>query len=205
MRSFLKKNHCFSLFFSPQDECQNYIRVLAATDTSSLLVCGTNSFKPKCRTYTTIREETPKIENKNQKSQNKSRQNATITAKTTTAQPTLIDDGILRLKHEFSGTGICPLDPRHNSTAIFTGKFKKWFSVAYTAIGGDLKSYLFCFDKTRCCKLETAKMLGTQMLKSMQQQTFFVFQIRKFSTVWKIGASFSNALMKSGIMLTRLK
>jgi len=86
-----------------EDECQNYIRVLAAPDKSSLLVCGTNSFKPKCRTYTTIREK------------------ITTVNKTTTAQPTLIDDGILRLKHEFSGTGSCPLDPRHNSTAIFTG------------------------------------------------------------------------------------
>lgn len=82
-----------------EDECQNYVRVLAKTDTHSLLVCGTNSFKPKCRTYSSIREETD---------------NSTNTTK-------LIDDGILRLKHEFSGIGSCPLDPKHNSTAIFTG------------------------------------------------------------------------------------
>jgi len=111
-----------------EDECQNYIRVLAQTDTSSLLVCGTNSFKPKCRTYTTIRE-TPQIDEKNNKNsttQSKAggadgSKNQTQKVQATTMQPLLIDDGVLRLKHEFSGTGICPLDPSHNSTAIFTG------------------------------------------------------------------------------------
>lgn len=116
-----------------EDECQNYIRVLAQTDTSSLLVCGTNSFKPRCRTYTTIRE-TPQVsadDKKNNKNSNQTSKATTVSEgskkgtvrprTTTTMQPQLIDDGILRLKHEFSGTGICPLDPSHNSTAIFTG------------------------------------------------------------------------------------
>ena len=120
--------------FPYQDECQNYIRVLAQTDTSSLLVCGTNSFKPRCRTYTTIRE-TPQVsadDKKNNKNSNQTSKATTVSEgskkgtvrprTTTTMQPQLIDDGILRLKHEFSGTGICPLDPSHNSTAIFTGK-----------------------------------------------------------------------------------
>ena len=31
------------------------------------------------------------------------------------------DDGKFRINHEFSGKGSCPHDPRHNSTAIFTG------------------------------------------------------------------------------------
>ena len=35
----------------PQDECQNYIRVLANTDDGQLLVCGTNSYNPRCRYY----------------------------------------------------------------------------------------------------------------------------------------------------------
>lgn len=30
----------------------------------------------------------------------------------------------LRMKLEFPGKGFCPHDPRHNSTAIFAGKFK---------------------------------------------------------------------------------
>jgi len=82
-----------------EDECQNYVRVLAKTDTHSLLVCGTNSFKPKCRTYSSIREEV---------------NNATNATN-------IIDTGVLELKHEFSGKAICPPDPKHNSTAIFTG------------------------------------------------------------------------------------
>ena len=30
--------------------------------------------------------------------------------------------GQLKVEKEFSGKGFCPYDPRHNSTAIFTGK-----------------------------------------------------------------------------------
>lgn len=43
-------------FFSPpifslQDDCQNYIRVLAKTNATHLLVCGTNAYRPMCRYY----------------------------------------------------------------------------------------------------------------------------------------------------------
>lgn len=34
-----------------EDDCHNYIRVLAKKSDSTLLVCGTNSFKPRCRDY----------------------------------------------------------------------------------------------------------------------------------------------------------
>ncbi len=50
------------LFFFPKDECQNYIRVLAQTDRSNLLVCGTNSFNPKCRTYSTSHSQENTVE-----------------------------------------------------------------------------------------------------------------------------------------------
>uniref|UniRef100_A0A1B6EFF5 Semaphorin-1A n=1 Tax=Clastoptera arizonana TaxID=38151 RepID=A0A1B6EFF5_9HEMI len=35
-----------------EDNCQNYIRILALMSPGKLLVCGTNSFKPVCREYT---------------------------------------------------------------------------------------------------------------------------------------------------------
>lgn len=34
-----------------EDECQNYIRVLARKSEDTILVCGTNAFKPMCRNY----------------------------------------------------------------------------------------------------------------------------------------------------------
>ncbi|XP_050537990.1 semaphorin-1A-like isoform X2 [Daktulosphaira vitifoliae] len=34
-----------------EDNCQNYIRVLAKTSSGQLLICGTNSYKPLCRDY----------------------------------------------------------------------------------------------------------------------------------------------------------
>ena len=34
-----------------EDECNNYIRVLAKVDSDQLLVCGTNAYNPRCRNY----------------------------------------------------------------------------------------------------------------------------------------------------------
>ncbi|XP_055954178.1 semaphorin-1A-like isoform X4 [Argiope bruennichi] len=34
-----------------EEECQNYIRVLARKSEDTILVCGTNAFKPMCRNY----------------------------------------------------------------------------------------------------------------------------------------------------------
>ena len=36
-----------------QDECQNYIRVIARRLDGLYLVCATNAYRPLCRTYTT--------------------------------------------------------------------------------------------------------------------------------------------------------
>ena len=33
------------------DNCNNYVRVLAKVSSDTLLVCGTNSYKPRCRNY----------------------------------------------------------------------------------------------------------------------------------------------------------
>lgn len=34
-----------------EEDCNNYIRVLAKQNNTSLLVCGTNSYNPRCRQY----------------------------------------------------------------------------------------------------------------------------------------------------------
>ena len=34
-----------------EEDCNNYIRVLAKQDNQTLLVCGTNSYNPRCRSY----------------------------------------------------------------------------------------------------------------------------------------------------------
>ncbi|CAL4176126.1 unnamed protein product [Meganyctiphanes norvegica] len=46
---------CYSKGKSESD-CQNFIRVFAKQDDGNLLVCGTNAYKPLCRTYTTKNE-----------------------------------------------------------------------------------------------------------------------------------------------------
>ncbi|KAK2718894.1 semaphorin-1A-like isoform X2 [Artemia franciscana] len=66
-----------------EDDCQNYIRILAKTKDDRLLVCGTNAYNPLCRYYTD-------------------------------------EDGVFIKSQEVSGKGLCPYDPRHNSTALYT-------------------------------------------------------------------------------------
>ena len=99
-------------FFLPQDECQNYIRVLAQTSTKHLTVCGTNSYKPKCRTYTTLKPKTAATK-------------VNPGSKVAKASLGPVEDQeelpYFQMKHEYSGLGICPHDPRHNSTAIYAG------------------------------------------------------------------------------------
>ncbi|RLU25323.1 hypothetical protein DMN91_001479 [Ooceraea biroi] len=36
---------------TPEENCQNYIRILVKTGSSNLFVCATNAFKPMCRDY----------------------------------------------------------------------------------------------------------------------------------------------------------
>ena len=91
---------------------------MAQTDTENLLVCGTNSYKPKCRTYTTT---LPEID-----ASKAATKAATLAAAAKVVKVSEEEDEeggpFFRMKQEFSGTGICPHDPRHNSTAIFAGE-----------------------------------------------------------------------------------
>ncbi|XP_070388163.1 semaphorin-1A isoform X4 [Dermacentor albipictus] len=66
-----------------EEACQNYIRVLARKSETVIFVCGTNSYKPRCRDYV------------------------------------ISPDGEYSVKEQVPGEGLCPFDPKNNSTAIF--------------------------------------------------------------------------------------
>ena len=158
--------------------------MLAKTDARSLLVCGTNSFKPKCRTYTTLRE-TPKSNVNGGVTTNETDVAAAV-AVTTTMQPQLIeDDGILRWENETSGTGICPLDPRHNSTAIFTGDFHETiFSFSNRILSIQILFLLHLIDKwfSHQCFLRKRKAARhTHFLPASKEKPhyFYNFDYRK--------------------------
>ncbi|KAF4531834.1 hypothetical protein B566_EDAN000860 [Ephemera danica] len=72
-----------SLKGKSEDDCQNYIRILARIDDRRLLICGTNAYKPFCRHY---------------------RQQ---------------DDDYI-VEKEYEGRGLCPYDPEHNSTGVYS-------------------------------------------------------------------------------------
>ena len=66
-----------------ENDCQNYIRVLARVSDEEMLICGTNAYNPLCRRYVT---------------------NGTV----------------LQVQREYSGKGMSPYNPNHNSTAVFS-------------------------------------------------------------------------------------
>ncbi|XP_075537775.1 semaphorin 1a isoform X4 [Dermacentor variabilis] len=72
-----------------EEACQNYIRVLARKSETVIFVCGTNSYKPRCRDYV------------------------------------ISPDGEYSVKEQVPGEGLCPFDPKNNSTAIFAGPLSR--------------------------------------------------------------------------------
>ena len=107
------------------DDCNNYIRVLAKVDADQLLICklslschtscytscysgGTNAYNPRCRNYARNNE------------------------------------SVYEVIREFSGKGYCPYDPTNNSTAIYAGKkWASWRVLAFYYLQKRIKVRLF--------------------------------------------------------------
>ncbi|KAK2704735.1 semaphorin-1A-like [Artemia franciscana] len=64
-----------------EDECHNYLRLLAIKSPGKIVLCGTHAFKPMCRDYS-------------------------------------FKDGQYVLDKQYSGQGLSPYDPSHNTTAV---------------------------------------------------------------------------------------
>ncbi|CAN8005119.1 unnamed protein product, partial [Ixodes hexagonus] len=77
-----------------EEACQNYIRVLARKSESVIFICGTNAYRPRCRDY--------------EISQVHSQHSLEFRR-----------DGEYTIKEDKPGEGLCPFDPKNNSTAIF--------------------------------------------------------------------------------------
>lgn len=116
-------------------DCQNFIRVYSRIDDHTILVCGTNSFKPLCRYYKNG------VEMRHESNDG----GATAADNETTKNETVAVDGIeigsetlpiidndpdaltdaadtdpFKLISEIDGQGRCPYNPTHNSSYIFT-------------------------------------------------------------------------------------
>ncbi|CAN8011334.1 unnamed protein product, partial [Ixodes pacificus] len=81
-----------------EEDCQNYIRVLARKSETVIFVCGTNAYKPRCRDYEVFQVSTALL---------------------------FPQDGEYLIKEDKPGEGLCPFDPKNNSTAIFAGPLSR--------------------------------------------------------------------------------
>ncbi|CAD7011848.1 unnamed protein product [Ceratitis capitata] len=76
-----------------ETDCHNYIRVFARLDDAQILLCGTNSYKPRCRHYTPATSE--------------------LSAATGSGQQRY------EIARDVEAQGLCPYSPAHNSTYAF--------------------------------------------------------------------------------------
>lgn len=119
-RSSVAHRELCTLKGKKESECQNYIRVYARMDANTIMICGTNSFKPMCRTYNTGGDNTTT--------------SATLTPTDVTANDeatTIVNDNVMPVEgtknplykfiNEVDSPGRCPFSPLHNSSYIFTG------------------------------------------------------------------------------------
>lgn len=90
-----------------EEDCQNYIKVLLLKDDDqSLFVCGTNAFKPMCRTYLLSQEVSSRVDGDIVEVVGEEGQ-------TVGYRPT----------EEQTGMALCPYDRRQNNTALLAGQF----------------------------------------------------------------------------------
>ncbi|ALC40972.1 Sema-1b [Drosophila busckii] len=73
-------------------DCHNYLRVYARLSDGQILLCGTNSYKPRCRHYTPVEQPADAVDGSSMR---------------------------YELTRDVEAQGLCPYSPAHNSTYAF--------------------------------------------------------------------------------------
>lgn len=80
-----------------ESDCHNYLRVFARTAPDQIMLCGTNSYKPRCRHYVESGAAEAQAQAQPQQSQ-------------------------FELIKDVEAQGLCPYSPTHNSSYVYTDK-----------------------------------------------------------------------------------
>lgn len=118
-------------------DCQNYIRVFARVSADRMLICGTNSYKPLCRYYTTTRTAieqivdgvaaaassppTVVVANADDDTDEDAASSGSEEAPEALATAVEYEEKLV-MSDEIEAQGRCPYTPQHNSTYVYTGK-----------------------------------------------------------------------------------
>ncbi|XP_021930955.1 semaphorin-1A isoform X2 [Zootermopsis nevadensis] len=121
-----------------EDDCQNYIRVLAKIAENRVLICGTNAYKPLCRHYH-------------------------------------FKDGDYAMEKEYEGRGLCPYDPDHNSTAVYSD------GQLYTATVADFSGTdpLIYREPLRTERSDLKQLNAPNFVSSMAYEDYIFFFFRE--------------------------
>ncbi|PNF31376.1 Semaphorin-1A [Cryptotermes secundus] len=121
-----------------EDDCQNYIRVLAKIAENKVLICGTNAYKPLCRHYH-------------------------------------FKDGDYVMEKEYEGRGLCPYDPDHNSTAVYSD------GQLYTATVADFSGTdpLIYREPLRTERSDLKQLNAPNFVSSMAYEDYIFFFFRE--------------------------
>ncbi|XP_063238895.1 semaphorin-1A-like isoform X3 [Bacillus rossius redtenbacheri] len=121
-----------------EDDCQNYIRVLAKIADGKLLICGTNAYKPLCRHYHH-------------------------------------SNGDYIVDKEYEGRGLCPFDPDHNSTGVYSD------GQLYSATVADFSGTdpLIYREPLRTERSDLKQLNAPNFVSSMEYDDFIFFFFRE--------------------------
>ncbi|XP_071446030.1 semaphorin-1A-like isoform X2 [Hetaerina americana] len=121
-----------------EDDCQNYIRVLAKIDNERVLICGTNAYKPLCRHYR-------------------------------------FKNGEYEVEKAYEGRGLCPYDPDHNSTGVYSE------GELYTATVADFSGTdpLLYREPLRTERSDLKQLNAPNFVSSMSYKDFVFFFFRE--------------------------
>nr|CAD7257273.1 unnamed protein product [Timema shepardi] len=164
-----------------EDDCQNYVRVLAKIAPNKLLICGTNAYKPLCRHYHFSVSTQLRYISRSLSLINYHSLTLTIFLSFSLTLPIIfffthtLSDGDYVVDKEYEGRGLCPYDPDHNSTGVYSD------GQLYTATVADFSGTdpLIYREPLRTERSDLKQLNAPNFVSSMEYEDFIFFFFRE--------------------------
>lgn len=143
-----------------ETDCHNYIRVYARLADDQILLCGTNSYKPRCRHYTPQTDES---------------QAAASISLTGRRNQGAIKQSSYEYVRDVEAQGLCPYSPLHNSTYAFA-EGKLYSATVADFSGGDPLIYR---ENLRTEQYDLKQLNQPDFVGAIERNGFVIFFFRE--------------------------
>lgn len=160
-----------------ETDCHNYIRVFARLADDQLLLCGTNSYKPRCRHYAPLPDDGQPM--------------------SSTSLPSRRHPGSQPPSYEYvrdvEAQGLCPYSPVHNSTYAFADG-KLYSATVADFSGGDPLIYR---ENLRTEQYDLKQLNQPDFVGAIERNGFVLFFFREVAMEYMhIGKVVKNSFNK---------